>query len=123
MQLQIKKLAADLANAQNQLRESRESVKNFVQETAEKFSFLQEYMNEDTKLSARISDNEKTLSIISFKIEKEKTKTESLEKKWSDSNILDRVMKLELKVAALPTDEKSSKFWSIAVILRFSVDY
>ena len=110
MQLQIKKLAADLANAQNQLRESRESVKNFVQETAEKFSFLQEYMNEDTKLSSRISDNEKSLSIISFKIEKEKTKTESLEKKWSDSNILDRVMKLELKVAALPTDEKSSKF-------------
>ena len=110
MQLQIKKLAADLANAQNQLRESRESVKNFVQETAEKISFLQEYMNEDTKLSSRISDNEKSLSIISLQIEREKTKTESLEKKWSDSNILDRVMKLELKVAALPTDEKSSKF-------------
>ena len=106
MQLQIKKLAADLANAQNQLRESRESVKNFVQ----KFSILQEYMNEDAKLTSRISDNEKTLSIISFEIEKEKTKTEILEKKWSDSNILDRVMKLELKVAALPTDEKSSKF-------------
>ena len=106
MQLQINKLAADLANAQNQLRESRESVKNFVQ----KFSILQEYMNEDAKLTSRISDNEKTLSIISFEIEKEKTKTEILEKKWSDSNILDRVMKLELKVAALPTDEKSSKF-------------
>ena len=110
MQLQIKKLAADLANAQNQLRESRESVKNFVKETAEKISFLQEYMNEDTKMSSRISDNEKSLSVISLQIEKEKTKTESLEKKWSDSNILDRVMKLELKVAALPTDEKSSKF-------------